>query len=228
METSCLQLPEVDPSTCLHETLLRFTDDFLFCSSSIERARSFAHAMLIRFPEYGSTINPSKTLVNFPFRNPCTGEFLPQKSIGIPWCGFLIDDKTLETKLDFDRYFTPDTPLRRCKKAVRSLSSISLKFFFTVRHYSGGILFDSRVNSTETIKLNLSHIFRLAVRRYKCMIESSRIQLPPVIFMKKILALGRDCVKHRLTPSVLRKNQVSMLLKRIIHNSPNSGTRYPI
>ena len=99
------KLPQPNALTCFHELIMRYTDDFFFCTTSRERAAAFSNILHAGLPEYGCTINPSKTLVNFECWNPCSGEKVPCiTNDEIPWCGFMIDTSTLQVGLDFSRY----------------------------------------------------------------------------------------------------------------------------
>lgn len=56
-------------------------------------------------PEYGLLINPNKTVVNFPVDDiPGCSKFkqLPDCRL-MPWCGLLLDTKTLEVYCDYSR-----------------------------------------------------------------------------------------------------------------------------
>lgn len=45
--------------------LVRFTDDFLFATTSKAHAERFLKSMIRGFPEYGATISPEKSIINF-------------------------------------------------------------------------------------------------------------------------------------------------------------------
>lgn len=51
------------------EVLLRFVDDFLYITSSKQKAIAFYQSMEAGHPEYGCRINPTKTQMNFSFDN---------------------------------------------------------------------------------------------------------------------------------------------------------------
>ncbi|KAK0566761.1 hypothetical protein OC861_003040 [Tilletia horrida] len=56
--------------------LMRYTDDFLFISTSRKQAKAFFASMLKGHPEYGCFISPQKTLANFDLAFP-DGGFVP-------------------------------------------------------------------------------------------------------------------------------------------------------
>nr|XP_056710022.1 telomerase reverse transcriptase [Euleptes europaea] len=86
--------------------LMRLTDDFLFVTPHLAGAKTFLRTLAAGIPEYGFTINPAKTMVNFPLDEDIPGcsEFkqLPAHSI-FPWCGLLINTQTLEVYCDYSR-----------------------------------------------------------------------------------------------------------------------------
>ncbi|KAE8225352.1 hypothetical protein CF319_g1893 [Tilletia indica] len=57
--------------------LMRYTDDFLFVSTSRRKAKAFFKTMLKGHPEYGCFISPGKTLANFDLSFP-DGGFVPR------------------------------------------------------------------------------------------------------------------------------------------------------
>ncbi|CAD6892531.1 unnamed protein product [Tilletia caries] len=57
--------------------LMRYTDDFLFISTSRRKAKAFFKTMLKGHPEYGCFISPGKTLANFDLFFP-DGGFVPR------------------------------------------------------------------------------------------------------------------------------------------------------
>ncbi len=77
--------------------LLRFIDDYLYVSSSQPSVQRFVSTMHIGFPNFGCVANSSKTKMNFNFEQ-------NKGTRMIPWCGFLIDSRTLELRSDYSRY----------------------------------------------------------------------------------------------------------------------------
>lgn len=89
-----------DPSCCL----LRLVDDFLLITTNRTLAERFLTKMLTGHPEYGCFVSGEKTLVNF---DTSLGGSQPIKKAeeggGFTWCGYLIDDSTLEVRYDYTR-----------------------------------------------------------------------------------------------------------------------------
>lgn len=80
--------------------LLRLIDDFILITTDQEKARQFVGVMHGGLPEYGVTVSPEKSLVNFAMT--AKGTAVPVLANGrqFPYCGLLINCKTLAvTKL---------------------------------------------------------------------------------------------------------------------------------
>ncbi|EPS41730.1 hypothetical protein H072_4367 [Dactylellina haptotyla CBS 200.50] len=95
------ELPFTQAKTGL---LMRLIDDFLFITTNREHAKRFSDAMHRGFPEYGVVIKVEKSLVNFEVDyNGRKIERVPGSTSGFPYCGALINEKTLEMKRDWTR-----------------------------------------------------------------------------------------------------------------------------
>lgn len=83
--------------------LLRLIDDFLLITSNVDLATRFLRVMMKGHPAYGISVNPAKSLVNFTAS--VDGIQIP-RLVGtslFPYCGSLIDTRTLEVHKDQDR-----------------------------------------------------------------------------------------------------------------------------
>jgi telomerase reverse transcriptase len=81
--------------------LMRLVDDFLLITTDEARAARFVRTMHAGVPEYGVAVNPAKTLVNFDLV--VEGRPVPrvhEGAGGFPYCGTLIDCRTLEISRD--------------------------------------------------------------------------------------------------------------------------------
>lgn len=83
--------------------LLRLIDDFLLITPSVGLATRFLRVMLNGHPAYGVSVNPAKSLVNFTVS--VDGIQIPRLagSSRFPYCGNLIDTRTLEVYKDQER-----------------------------------------------------------------------------------------------------------------------------
>ncbi|KAL8690402.1 MAG: hypothetical protein Q9218_004144 [Villophora microphyllina] len=83
--------------------LLRLIDDFLFITTEKQDAVQFLQIMHSGIEEFGVQVNPAKSLTNF--RIQINGTALPSisGSASFPYCGTLVDTRTLEIAKDRDR-----------------------------------------------------------------------------------------------------------------------------
>jgi telomerase reverse transcriptase len=86
---------------CEDALLLRLIDDFLLITSRADLAQRFLQVMMDGEPDYGISVNPSKSLVNF--EATINGTKMPrQEGSSFPYCGCLIDTHTLDLRKDRD------------------------------------------------------------------------------------------------------------------------------
>lgn len=83
--------------------LLRLIDDLLLISTNKDHAERFSHVMHGGVQEYGVTVNPTKSLANFDMT--VHGVRVPRLEAGtsFPYCGNMIDTKTLDITKDVGR-----------------------------------------------------------------------------------------------------------------------------
>lgn len=81
--------------------LLRLIDDFLLITTNKNHAQLFLQTMHDGIEEYGVKVNPAKSLVNF--EATVKGERIAHCSTAFPYCGNLINTRTLEITKDRDR-----------------------------------------------------------------------------------------------------------------------------
>ncbi|KAL5345486.1 Telomerase reverse transcriptase [Pseudogymnoascus australis] len=84
--------------------LLRLIDDFLLITIDPEHARRFIQTMHDGLPDYGVSVNPEKTLVNF--EASINGQKVKRlvKGQEFPYCGTFINTNTLHITKDRERY----------------------------------------------------------------------------------------------------------------------------
>ncbi|CAG8450550.1 5243_t:CDS:10 [Paraglomus occultum] len=87
--------------------LLRYIDDFLFISLDKGKAEKFLSVMFEGHSHYGCLVNKAKSMTNF--ETEICGHKMGygraiEEPIDFPWCGVLINTKTLEVKCDYSRY----------------------------------------------------------------------------------------------------------------------------
>lgn len=83
--------------------LMRYVDDFLFMSKDKDQVMEFCNLMHKGFADYGMTVNPAKTLLNF--KHSYNGfEFNFTENEWFPWCGLLINSRTLNVLSDYSKF----------------------------------------------------------------------------------------------------------------------------
>lgn len=133
--------------------LLRFIDDFLLVTPDAGLARRFLQLMIDGQPDYGVSVNPAKSLVNFEVT--INGTVLPrlQDSIWFPYCGNLINTRTLEIKRNFAAMVQGhpgDSVTVEYNRAPGQALHRKLVASFQVVQ-SGAMLWDTQHNSPRTV-----------------------------------------------------------------------------
>ncbi|KAF9360598.1 hypothetical protein BGX26_008583, partial [Mortierella sp. AD094] len=123
-----MELNVLSELTNSHDSaLLRLADDFLFISQSQEKAESFLKIMSDGQPSYGCYINEKKTIANFDTTlNGTPVQKCPENDF--PYCGLLVNAKTLEIRVDYSRYHNEDIrDLLTVERDMHPARSITLK-----------------------------------------------------------------------------------------------------
>ncbi|BEJ01730.1 hypothetical protein CcaverHIS631_0604120 [Cutaneotrichosporon cavernicola] len=150
--------------------LLRYIDDFLLVTDDYYLARRFVTTMSCGFPEYGAHISPSKTVLSFELAH--NGQALPVISVRddsrtyLPFCGFLIDTKTLDFSIDPDRMLS--APIRQ-SFALRKVREPGASFVGwlnrQLQNRNQVAYVDTHHNSLQTVYLNVFINFALTAMK---------------------------------------------------------------
>lgn len=142
--------------------LLRLIDDFLYITPSKKNAEKFLQVMTDGSQEYGCFVSVQKTAVNFPLRGVQTLE-----ERDFPWCGHLIDTKSLEFKADLTRYqaihMVDTLTVDRTSSPGRIFRQ---KLCHMVRNRINMMYLDTSMNSLPVVLLNIYQAFRLIAAKY--------------------------------------------------------------
>lgn len=157
--------------------LVRLIDDFLLVTSDSTLALKFLTAMIKGQPEYGVTVNPSKSLVNFAAA--VEGTHVPRlvDTSLFPYCGVLIDTRTLEVHKDHDKILeggdtaaatlSNSLTVESSKTPGRSLHQKTLESFKMVMH---PMYLDTKHNSLTVVLSNLyANFITTAMKMYRYM-----------------------------------------------------------
>ena len=148
--------------------LLRIVDDFLLISTSKEASIRFLKKLYKGIPRLGVMINSDKSRVNYPIslENRSSGKLEKVASIGnnyFPWCGLLIDTRTCEICLDYERFggalATDTVIIHRGQNEGLNLKK-KMKDFVRPR-CNQKLFFSSRINGLDMIRLNFYQTFVL-------------------------------------------------------------------
>ncbi|KAG8512384.1 Telomerase reverse transcriptase [Galemys pyrenaicus] len=181
--------------------LLRLVDDFLLVTPHLARAKTFLRTLVRGVPEYGCVANLQKTVVNFPVGDGELGGVAPLQLPAhclFPWCGLLLDTRTLEVHCDYGSYTQtsiraslsfcqgsrPGWNLRRKLLAVLALKCHSL-------------FLDLQMNSEQTVCASVYKIFLLqAYRFHACVLQlpfAQRVGKNRAFFLRVIADTASRC-----------------------------------
>ncbi|XP_010605200.1 telomerase reverse transcriptase [Fukomys damarensis] len=156
--------------------LLRLVDDFLLVTPHLAQAKAFLGTLVRGVPEYGCTLNLQKTLVNFPVEDGVLDGPAPLQLPAhclFPWCGLLLDTRTLEVRCDYASYAR--TSIRASltfDRGVRAGWSMRRKLLAVLRLKCHALFLDLQVNSLQTVLINIHKIFLLqAYRFHACVLQ---------------------------------------------------------
>ncbi|POS72887.1 telomerase reverse transcriptase [Diaporthe helianthi] len=157
------ELPFLETKNCL---LLRLIDDFLLITTDKNKASDFVRVMLRGMPQYGVSVSPGKTLVNFDMS--VDGVSVPktqENRRGFPYCGVQIDCHTLD--ITKDRGSSSAAPLR--DSAISNSLTVEFsrhpgqnfgrKLINTFKTQSNIMFYDTRYNILSTVLRNLYEAF---------------------------------------------------------------------
>lgn len=161
LEKKELQFLQVED--CL---LLRLIDDFLLITTDKTKASDFVGIMLQGMPEYGVTVSPGKTMVNFDMS--VDGVPVPkiqEHSGTFPYCGIQIDCHTLD--ITKDRGLSFAAPLK--DPTVSNALTVEFsrhpgqnferKLLNSFKIQSNMMFYDTRYNTLPTVLRNLYETF---------------------------------------------------------------------
>ncbi|XP_036262407.1 telomerase reverse transcriptase [Molothrus ater] len=180
--------------------LIRLIDDFLLLTPHLMKARTFLRTLATGIPEYGLLINPNKTVVNFPVDDiPGCSKFkqLPDCRL-IPWCGLLLDIKTLEVYCDYSSYTC--TSIRSSlsfNSSITAGKNMKYKLSAVLKLKCHSLFLDLQINSLRTVLINIYKIFLLqAYRFHACVLQfpfSQQVRKNPDFFLRIISQTASCC-----------------------------------
>ncbi|GKT48290.1 telomerase-binding protein EST1A [Colletotrichum spaethianum] len=160
--------------------LLRLIDDFLLITTDQSKARKFVDIMHGGLPEYGVTVNPNKTLINFDMEVSGVRVARLPKGSHFPYCGLGIDCNTLDIVKDRDHVKDtgkPHASAQEMHSFVKLTNSLVVSNALTVDYgnkpgqnfqrrvlnafkiQSHLMFYDTKHNALETVMSNLHRAF---------------------------------------------------------------------
>ncbi|KAE9036345.1 hypothetical protein PR002_g7137 [Phytophthora rubi] len=191
------RLPEVcDPTIvpvecCQHEELFRYTDDFMYITTDLKRARKFFDVMHEGNEEYGCFVNLAKSQANFKAvdgEQQALGSGAQESQRCISWCGMLIDPNNLQLYVNYEKLssslLSGSIPLNETKAAQDFFVT---KVVSAIRQRWHALYFDPELLSQDTIHVNLFQMLVVAARRFTILIE----MLP---FVNRDMHFFHECI----------------------------------
>uniref|UniRef100_A0A8C9JDS3 Telomerase reverse transcriptase n=1 Tax=Panthera tigris altaica TaxID=74533 RepID=A0A8C9JDS3_PANTA len=152
-------------------------------------------------PEYGCTANLQKTAVNFPVDTGAPGSAAPLQLPAhclFPWCGLLLDTRTLEVFCDYSSY--AQTSIRSSltfSQGTRPGRNMRRKLLAVMRLKCCAVFLDLQVNSIHTVYTNIYKIFLLqAYRFHACVLQfpfNQPVRKNPSFFLRVIADTASRC-----------------------------------
>ncbi|XP_057397207.1 telomerase reverse transcriptase isoform X1 [Balaenoptera acutorostrata] len=192
---------ELFPGVQRDGVLLRLVDDFLLVTPHLTRARAFLRTLVRGVPEYGCLANLQKTVVNFPVEDGGLGGPAPLQLPAhclFPWCGLLLDTRTLEVRGDHSSY--AGTSIRASltfNQGFKAGRNMRRKLLAVLRLKCHGLFLDLQVNSLETVFTNVYKTFLLQAYRFHACVLQLPFQQPvrrnPSFFLRVISDTSSRC-----------------------------------
>lgn len=140
--------------------LLRWIDDYLYVTTSLEKAKQFLDVMCEGHPEYGCIISKQKTLTNFEHDSIQAANITERNRKRFPWCGLLIKMSNLSVMADYSRYSGHDleyslTVDRKRRPGV----TFTRKMLLIAKARSHMIYTDTQLNGLHTAYVNVYQSF---------------------------------------------------------------------
>ncbi|TMW66307.1 hypothetical protein Poli38472_004072 [Pythium oligandrum] len=176
------QMDSTVPTTCRHETLMRYTDDFLFISTDVTRARRFAEVMHQGNDDYGCFVNFTKSRANFPVTvingrgSECLIPRFDQAEEGyhglLAWCGLRVDTQRLQIYVNYEKLclstLAASIPFDETK-AARSF--FVKKVLSAIRQRWHPLYLDPGLLEPSTIHVNLFQMLSLTAVRFVLLVD---------------------------------------------------------
>ncbi|KAJ2780219.1 hypothetical protein H4R18_003571 [Coemansia javaensis] len=202
--------PAVDPRTTL---VVRVVDDILVVSTARAHVAAVVDRVRGALARHGCALNAAKTLANFAL----TVGALPARraaSHAFPWCGMLIDDRSLDVMADYSRLAPPAQPAALAASPAREPGrALRSRMLAVVRAKIRPLYVSCRHNARATVLLNLYQNFVVCAKKLHaacCRLDAcARNPRFVVSIIEDVLAttyvlLRSSCRERSIAPDVVR------------------------
>nr|ODN91106.1 hypothetical protein L203_01308 [Cryptococcus depauperatus CBS 7841] len=187
--------------------LLRYTDDFLYVTDEYSLARRFVDVMARGFHEYGAHISMEKTLLSFEYE---AGSVIrrtqPDAKADFPYCGLLINTKTLDIMPDFNRTLKHPIKQSFARRTTRQEGSAFVSWYSRqLENRNHAAYLDTVHNDIITVQMNILINFALTTMKvpyYFAQINVHNRKLDRLVFTSLLASAeytynaGRARVRH--------------------------------
>ncbi|XP_069032065.1 telomerase reverse transcriptase [Embiotoca jacksoni] len=174
--------------------LMRLVDDFLLITPDQHEAQTFLKILLAGVPQYGLVVNPQKVAVNFQVSgsaSACPGICVLPPNCLFPWCGLLLDTRSLDVYKDYSSY--AGLSLRYSLTLGFSHSAgqqMRRKLMAILRLKCHALFLDLKINSLEAVYKNIYKLVLLHACRFHVCAHSlpfgQTVAKNPVYFLQMI------------------------------------------
>ncbi|OMO49398.1 reverse transcriptase [Corchorus capsularis] len=189
--------------------LVRFIDDFLFISTSKEQASGFLSMMLQGVPDYNCFMNEEKFCFNFDIERQSgllsnRVYVVDDGTSFLRWSGLLINCNTLEIQGDYTRYLANHlSSTLTIHWQGKPGNRLRWKLYNFMKPRCHPLFFDSNINSTSVVRLNIYQAFLLCAMKFHCHVSEMSYIFKPrrrycLKMIEKSLSYMYGLIKKRM------------------------------
>ncbi|KAJ2157405.1 Telomerase reverse transcriptase [Coemansia sp. RSA 552] len=192
-------LPWLDPQSTL---VMRVVDDFLIVSRDQAQVAVFVERLHASMGAHGCRLNKAKTLANFWLE--MDGQRVKQtESSSFPWCGMILDDRTLDVTADYSRLGPPLRISDTLSVDTGKDAGVMLrqKMLLAICARLQPLYIDSSLNSRDTVVLNLYQNFVVCAMKFHTIYKQLPVRASNHRYctsvVEETMALAYILLKHK-------------------------------
>ena len=186
--------------------LFRLVDDFLLVSTNKGQARQFLEVMATGNAAYGIAVNTKKSLANFEVT--INGVKIPRHhgTFQFPYCGMLIDTKTLEMSKDRDRKDVRLSNSLTVQHSCRVGQTFQRKVLSSLKIQMHAMLLDTSLNKPEQVASTIYRIFIECAMKMHAYLKSLPVRKRPtsVLLIDTIRSLTKLAINLTSGPKTTK------------------------